>query len=58
MDVLYEMSVHAMGIPWKIGNDPGATDVTFGCNSAVSIAIESLDKLHTTPESLFSKCPD
>ncbi len=50
-DALFEKGVPVMGIPKTIDNDLGATDVTFGYNSAVSTATEALDKLHTTAES-------
>jgi phosphofructokinase-like protein len=48
---LFEKGVPVVGIPKTIDNDLGATDVTFGFNSAVSCATEALDKLHTTAES-------
>jgi len=40
-----------IGVPKTIDNDLGATDVTFGYNSAVACATNALDKLHTTAES-------
>jgi 6-phosphofructokinase 1 len=48
---LYEKGVPVMGVPKTIDNDLKATDVTFGFNSAVSVATEALDRLHTTAES-------
>lgn len=48
---LFEKGVPVVGVPKTIDNDLGATDVTFGFNSAVSCATEALDKLHTTAES-------
>ncbi len=48
---LFEKGVPVVGVPKTIDNDLGATDVTFGYNSAVSCATEALDKLHTTAES-------
>lgn len=48
---LYEKGVPVVGVPKTIDNDLGATDVTFGYNSAVTCATEALDKLHTTAES-------
>jgi 6-phosphofructokinase 1 len=48
---LFEKGVPVMGVPKTIDNDLKATDVTFGFNSAVSIATEALDRLHTTAES-------
>jgi len=38
-------------VPKTIDNDLQATDVTFGFNSAVTTAMEALDKLHTTAAS-------
>lgn len=43
--------VKVIGIPKTIDNDLGATDVTFGFNSALDVATEALDRLHTTAES-------
>ena len=43
--------VKVIGIPKTIDNDLGATDVTFGFNSALDVATEALDRLHTTGES-------
>jgi 6-phosphofructokinase 1 len=48
---LYEKGVPVMGVPKTIDNDLKATEVTFGFNSAVSVATEALDRLHTTAES-------
>jgi 6-phosphofructokinase 1 len=48
---MFEKGVPVVGIPKTIDNDLGATDVTFGYNSAVSCATDALDKLHTTAES-------
>ncbi len=48
---LFEKGVPIVGVPKTIDNDLGATDVTFGFNSAVSCATDALDKLHTTAES-------
>jgi phosphofructokinase-like protein len=48
---IFEKGMPVMGIPKTIDNDLGATDVTFGYNSAVDCATEALDKLHTTAES-------
>jgi phosphofructokinase-like protein len=48
---LFEKGIPVVGIPKTIDNDLGATDVTFGFNSAVSCATDALDKLHTTAES-------
>lgn len=43
--------INVIGVPKTIDNDLAATDVTFGFNSAVSVATEALDRLHTTAES-------
>ena len=40
-----------VGVPKTIDNDLGATDYTFGFDTAVSIATEAVDRLHTTAES-------
>ncbi|MFO0618898.1 MAG: 6-phosphofructokinase [Polyangiaceae bacterium] len=39
-----------MGVPKTIDNDVAGTDVTFGFDTAVAIATEALDRLHTTAE--------
>lgn len=43
--------VKVIGIPKTIDNDLDATDVTFGFHSALDVATEALDRLHTTAES-------
>lgn len=48
---LYEKGVPMVGVPKTIDNDLDVTDVTFGFNSAVTIATDALDRLHTTAES-------
>ncbi|MFO7914195.1 MAG: ATP-dependent 6-phosphofructokinase [Candidatus Krumholzibacteriales bacterium] len=48
---ILEKGFPVIGIPKTIDNDLGATDVTFGYNSALSCATNALDKLHTTAES-------
>lgn len=40
-----------VGVPKTIDNDLGATDFTFGFDTAVTIATEAIDRLHTTAES-------
>jgi len=42
---------HVVGVPKTIDNDLGATDYTFGFDTAVNIATEAIDRLHTTAES-------
>ena len=39
-----------IGVPKTIDNDVACTDITFGYNTAVSVAAEALDRLHTTAE--------
>lgn len=48
---LYERGVHIVGVPKTIDNDVSCTITTFGFDTAVSTAIDALDKLHTTAES-------
>jgi ATP-dependent phosphofructokinase / diphosphate-dependent phosphofructokinase len=43
--------VRVVGVPKTIDNDLGATDYTFGFDTAVNIAMEAIDRLHTTAES-------
>jgi ATP-dependent phosphofructokinase / diphosphate-dependent phosphofructokinase len=40
-----------VGVPKTIDNDLAGTDVTFGFNTAVQIATDAIDRLHTTAES-------
>jgi 6-phosphofructokinase 1 len=40
-----------LGVPKTIDNDIGATDFTFGFHTAVQIATDAIDRLHTTAES-------
>ncbi|MEU9557640.1 6-phosphofructokinase [Streptomyces fumanus] len=46
-----EYGVPCVGVPKTIDNDLSATDYTFGFDTAVSIATEAIDRLHTTAES-------
>jgi phosphofructokinase-like protein len=39
-----------IGVPKTIDNDVACTEITFGYNTAVSVAMEALDRLHTTGE--------
>jgi 6-phosphofructokinase 1 len=48
---LHESGVQVVGVPKTIDNDLGATDYTFGFDTAVNIATEAIDRLHTTAES-------
>ena len=43
--------LNVIGIPKTIDNDVAYTDVTFGFNTAVEVATEALDRLHTTAAS-------
>ena len=42
--------VNIVGVPKTIDNDVACTEITFGYNTAVSVAMEALDRLHTTGE--------
>ena len=48
---LSRAGVKVVGVPKTIDNDLGATDYTFGFDTAVNIAMEAIDRLHTTAES-------
>ena len=48
---LYGDGVNVVGVPKTIDNDLSATEVTFGFHTAVQIATEAIDRLHTTAES-------
>ncbi|MBK5306830.1 MAG: 6-phosphofructokinase [Frankiaceae bacterium] len=48
---LAEAGLTVVGVPKTIDNDLGATDYTFGFDTAVQIAVEAIDRLHTTAES-------
>lgn len=47
---LHERGVKIVGVPKTIDNDLSGTDYTFGFDTAVEIATEALDRLHTTAE--------
>ena len=42
--------INIIGVPKTIDNDVACTEITFGYNTAVSVAAEALDRLHTTGE--------
>lgn len=42
--------IHVIGVPKTIDNDVACTDITFGYNTAVSVAADAIDRLHTTGE--------
>ncbi len=44
-------AVPVVGVPKTIDNDLSATEVTFGFHTAVQIATDAIDRLHTTAES-------
>ncbi len=48
---LADLGVNVVGVPKTIDNDLNATDFTFGFDTAVNIAMEAIDRLHTTAES-------
>ncbi len=48
---LFKAGVNVVGVPKTIDNDLNATDYTFGFDTAVNIAMEAIDRLHTTAES-------
>lgn len=47
----HERGMPVVGVPKTIDNDLAGTDQTFGFDTAVSIATEAIDRLHTTAES-------
>ena len=48
---LHEEGLPVLGVPKTIDNDLGGTDATFGFDTAVHVATEAIDRLHTTAES-------
>src|SRR5690606_5947409 len=48
---LTDAGVNIVGVPKTVDNDLGATDYTFGFDTAVQIATESMDRLRTTGDS-------
>jgi 6-phosphofructokinase 1 len=48
---LFAEGLNVIGVPKTIDNDLGATDVTFGFDTALQVATEAIDRLHTTAES-------
>lgn len=49
--LMTERGIDVIGVPKTIDNDLSATDRTFGFQSAVDVATDALDRLHTTAES-------
>jgi 6-phosphofructokinase 1 len=50
-DKLHQLGVNVVGVPKTIDNDLSGTELTFGFDTAVQIAVEAIDRLHTTAES-------
>lgn len=48
---IYRDGVPVVGVPKTIDNDIRGTDITFGFDTAVSIATEGIDRIHTTAQS-------
>jgi len=48
---LFQEGLPVVGVPKTIDNDISGTDFTFGFDTAVAIATEAIDRLHTTAES-------
>jgi 6-phosphofructokinase 1 len=48
---LADLGVDVVGVPKTIDNDLSGTDFTFGFDTAVNIATEAIDRLHTTADS-------
>lgn len=48
---MFKMGMKTVGVPKTIDNDLAGTDYTFGFDTAVNIATEAIDRLHTTAES-------
>ncbi|HUJ15183.1 MAG TPA: ATP-dependent 6-phosphofructokinase [Thermoanaerobaculia bacterium] len=48
---LFEKGIPMIGVPKTIDNDLAATDFTFGFMTAVEVATDAVDRLHTTAES-------
>ncbi len=53
--MFHDAGIHVVGVPKTIDNDLSATDRTFGFDTAVSVATESIDRLRTTGEA-HSRC--
>ncbi|GAA1185933.1 ATP-dependent 6-phosphofructokinase [Ornithinimicrobium humiphilum] len=53
--MFHDAGINVVGVPKTIDNDLSATDRTFGFDTAVSVATESIDRLRTTGEA-HSRC--
>lgn len=49
--MLSSLGIHVIGVPKTIDNDVWGTDITFGFDTAVNIATEAIDRLHSTASS-------
>jgi len=47
---LFEKGMNIVGVPKTIDNDLGATEITFGFDTALVTATDAVDKIHTTAE--------
>jgi 6-phosphofructokinase 1 len=47
---LFDQGMHVVGVPKTIDNDLSGTDYTFGFDTAITIATEAIDRLHSTAE--------
>lgn len=47
---LFERGINVVGVPKTIDNDLAGTDMCFGFDTAVSVATEAIDRVHTTAE--------
>ncbi|MCL4527886.1 MAG: ATP-dependent 6-phosphofructokinase [Chloroflexi bacterium] len=47
---LYQKGIPVIGVPKTIDNDIGGTEVTFGFDTALNVATDAIDRLHTTAE--------
>ncbi|HEV2986907.1 MAG TPA: ATP-dependent 6-phosphofructokinase, partial [Candidatus Angelobacter sp.] len=47
---LHQQGINVVGVPKTIDNDLGGTDFCFGFDTAVNIATEAIDRVHTTAE--------
>lgn len=50
-DRFFKMGMKVVGVPKTIDNDLSATEVTFGFDTALRVATDAIDRLHTTAES-------
>jgi 6-phosphofructokinase 1 len=48
---LYRLGIPIVGVPKTIDNDISATEFTFGFDTALHVATDAIDRLHTTAES-------